>query len=186
MRGGFARAAATWVAIVPLAAGCVAGPPATSPSAGTSNIEPQARRPDKDVIQHVLESSVQVVLERNGDRFRTGSGVVIVATPDGTGSECLVLSSGHTFAGVKAGDENETYVLLDRHQGIATKVRAHLVARKESAQVDLALLRVRAPRCLPAAQPRRPKRSRARPSFQSSRSPPPSVRSPPWCTPPGC
>jgi hypothetical protein len=156
MRGGFARAAATWVAIVPLAASCVAGPPATSPSAGASNIEPQARRPDKDVIQHVLESSVQVVLERNGDRFRTGSGVVIVATPDGTGSECLVLSSGHTFAGVKAGDENETYVLLDRHQGIATKVRAHLVARKESAQVDLALLRVRAPRCLPAPLGRPP------------------------------
>ena len=79
-----------------------------------------------------------------------------MATPDGTGSECLVLSSGHTFAGVKAGDENETYVLLGRHQGVATKVRAHLVARKESAQVDLALLRLRAPRCLPAPLGRPP------------------------------
>jgi Trypsin-like peptidase domain len=156
MPGGFVRAAATWVAILPLAASCVAGRPASSPSTGSSNGEPPARRLDKDVIQHVLESSVQVVLERSGDRFRTGSGVVIVATPDGTGSECLVLSSGHTFAGVKAGDENETYVLLDRHQGAATKVRAQLVARKDSAQVDLALLRVHAPRCLPAPLGRPP------------------------------
>jgi hypothetical protein len=97
-----------------------------------------------------------VVLERNGERFRTGSGVVIVATPDGTGSECLVLSSGHTFAGVKAGDENETYVLFDRHQGVAAKARAQVVARRESATVDLALLRVRAPRCLPVSLGRAP------------------------------
>ena len=156
MSGGFVRAAAMWVAILPLSASCVGGPLASSPTTGSSSGEPPARRADKDVIQHVLESSVQVVLERNGDRFRTGSGVVIVSTPDATGSECLVLSSGHTFAGVKAGDENETYVLLDRHHGIATKVRAHLVARKESAQVDLALLRVRAPRCLPAPLGRPP------------------------------
>src|SRR5262245_6133569 len=123
MRGDFIRVAAAWVAVLPLAASCVAGRTSSPPGTGSSNDEPPARRQDKAVIQHVLESAVQVVLERNGDRFRTGSGVVIVATPDGTGSECLVLSSGHTFAGVKAGDENEAYVLLDRHQGAATKVR---------------------------------------------------------------
>jgi hypothetical protein len=97
-----------------------------------------------------------VVLERGGDRFRTGSGVVIVATPEGTESECLVISSGHTFAGVNQGDENETYVLLDRHHGAATKARAQIVARRESADVDLALLRVRAPRCIPAPLGRPP------------------------------
>jgi Trypsin-like peptidase domain len=156
MSGGFVRAAVIWAAILPLATGCVIGRSASSPSANSSNSAPPANRLDKEVIQHVLESSVQVVLERNGERFRTGSGVVIVATPDGTGSECLVLSSGHTFAGVKAGDENEIYVLLDRHQGAATKVAAQIIARSETAPVDLALLRVRAPRCLPTPLGRQP------------------------------
>jgi hypothetical protein len=134
-----------------LAVGCVAGG-APSPSATAA----PARTPDKEVIERALESSVQVVLERNGDRFRTGSGVVIATTPDGTGSDCLILSSGHTFAGVNPGDENETYVLLDRHHGAATKVRAQIVARRESADVDLALLRVSVPRCLPAPLGRPP------------------------------
>jgi hypothetical protein len=151
MSGRIVRAAVIWGAVVPLAAGCVTGPPG-----GSSSSAPPASRLDKDVIQHVLESSVQVVLERNGQRFRTGSGVVIVATPDGAGSECLVLSSGHTFAGVKAGDENEAYVLLDRHQGAVTKVPAQVIARRETAPVDLALLRARAPRCLPVPLGRPP------------------------------
>ena len=155
MSGGFVRAAVIWTAILPLATGCAIGRSASSPS-GSSNSAPSASPPDKDVIQHVLKSSVQVVLERNGERFRTGSGVVIVATPDGTGSECLVLSSGHTFAGVRAGDENEIYVLFDRHQGVATRVPAQIIARRETEPVDLALLRVRAPRCLPAPLGRSP------------------------------
>ncbi len=150
MSGGFVRAATMWGVILPLAAGCVTGRPPSPPSANSPNARPPARSGEKEVIQQVLESSVQVVLERSGDRFRTGSGVVIFATPDGAGSECLVLSSGHTFAGVNPGDENETYVLLDRHHGAATKVRAQLIARREAADVDLALLRVKAPRCLPA------------------------------------
>ena len=148
MSGRLVRAAAAWAASLPLAVGCVASP-APGPSASSAP-PPAARTADKEVIEHVLESSVQVVLERNGDRFRTGSGVVILATPNGKGSECLVLSSGHTFAGVNQGDENETYVLLDRHNGGATKARAQLIARRESAHVDLALLFVHAPRCIPA------------------------------------
>jgi hypothetical protein len=156
MPGGFVRATVIWAVILPLAAGCVTGRQARSPSANSPNGDTPASRREKDVILHVLGSSVQVVLERNGERFRTGSGVVILATPDGSGSECLVLSSGHTFAGVKAGDENETYVLLDRHQGAATKVLAQIVARRETAPVDLALLRVRAPRCMPAPLGRSP------------------------------
>ena len=156
MPGGFVRAAVIWAVILPLAAGCVTGRQASSPSADSPNGDTPASRREKDVILHVLGSSVQVVLERNGERFRTGSGVVILATPEGSGSECLVLSSGHTFAGVKAGDENETYVLLDRHQGAATKVPAQIVARRETAPVDLALLRVRAPRCMPAPLGRSP------------------------------
>ncbi len=156
MSGGFFRTAATWVAVLLLSAACVARPPAGPSGPSLSNGEPATRPPDRDVIQHVLGSSVQVVLERNGDRYRTGSGVIILATPDGAGSDCLILSSGHTFAGVKAGDENETYVLLNRHQGAATKVRAQIVARRDSAHVDLALLRTRAPHCRPASLGRPP------------------------------
>jgi Trypsin-like peptidase domain len=156
MSGGVIRTAGIWILVLSLAAGCAAGRSPHVPTAQSPNGQPGMQPPDRQVIQHVLGSSVQVVLERNGDRFRTGSGVVIVATPDGTESECLVLSSGHTFAGVNPGDENETYVLLDRHHGATTKVRAQLVARQESGHVDLSLLRVRAPRCLPVPLGRPP------------------------------
>src|SRR5262249_29676629 len=156
MSVGFMRSAAIWAVILPFAAGCAAARAPDAPAAQASRPDAATRPVDRQVIQHVLESSVQVVLERNGDRFRTGSGVIIVATPDGTESECLVLSSGHTFAGVNTDDGNETYVLLDRHHGAATKVRAQLIARRESADVDLSLLRVRAPRCLPAPLGRPP------------------------------
>jgi hypothetical protein len=151
MSGRVVRAAAMCAGILPLVAGCV-----TSRTPSAASAPTPTRVADKEVIQRALESSVQVVLERGGDRFRTGSGVVIVATPEGTESECLVISSGHTFAGVNQGDENEAYVLLDRHHGAATKARAQLVARRESADVDLALLRVRAPRCIPAPLGRPP------------------------------
>jgi hypothetical protein len=58
--------------------------------------------------------------------------------------------------GLKAGDGNETHVLLNRHQGAVTKVRAQVIARRESGQVDLALLRARAPRCRPVPLGRPP------------------------------
>jgi hypothetical protein len=153
MSGRVARAAAIVAVVLPLAAGCVTGSPGSP--ARPPSAEPPPRSADREVIQRVLESSVQVVLERDGERYRTGSGVVILATPDGSGLDCLVLSSGHTVAGVKTGDGNETYLLLDRHQGVVTKVRAQLIARRESAPVDLALLRAHAPRC-PAAPLGRP------------------------------
>jgi Trypsin-like peptidase domain len=156
MSAAFVRTVLIGTTAAILAAGCAATAPPLPASTGAPNGASPARTIDRDVIQHVLGTSVQVVLERNGERFRTGSGVVIVASPEGGESECLVLSSGHTFAGVNAGDASETYVLLDRHHGAATKVRAELLARRESEQVDLALLRVRAPRCLAAPLGRPP------------------------------
>jgi hypothetical protein len=156
MSGGFVRVAATWAAVVPLAAACATAPPAPPPAGERVAGERVASRPDRAVIQEVLESSVQVVLERDGERFRTGSGVVIQATSDGPVAECLVLSSGHMLAGLKASDANEAYVLLHRHQGAAAKVRAQVLAHRESGHVDLALLRVRAPRCRPVPLGRTP------------------------------
>jgi hypothetical protein len=108
------------------------------------------RKPsEKDVIGSVLDASVQVVLERDGERYRTGSGVVIGVRPDQTtaGADCLILTSGHTLAGVTEGDANEVYALFDRHRGAGTKTRAHLLARRETTDVDLALLRAPAPHC---------------------------------------
>src|SRR5688572_25820567 len=131
MTGGFVRGAMLVALLSLLPAGCVSDPSPKPSIPSALNGEAPARRLERDVIQHVLRSSVQVVLERNGERYRTGSGVVIVAKPSATGSECFVLSSGHTFAGLKAGQDGdgEIYVLFDRHQGAAVKVRAQLVAR---------------------------------------------------------
>jgi S1-C subfamily serine protease len=111
------------------------------------------RRSERDVIRGLLGSSVQVVIERRGDRVRSGSGVVIRARPDRaerTEMECLVLTSGHTFASMKEADDTELYVLLDRHLGAGTRARAELLKQRETDEVDLALLRIRAPRCLAA------------------------------------
>jgi hypothetical protein len=110
------------------------------------------RRPERDVILDILGSSVQVVIERKGDRVRSGSGVVISAAParqraDQMAMECLVLTSGHTFAAVKEADDTQPYVLLDRHLGVGTRARAELLEHRETAEVDLALLRIHAPRC---------------------------------------
>jgi hypothetical protein len=141
------RASLVGGAVLTLAAGCVAFGP--------------SRRTERDVIRDLLGSSVQVVVERHGDRVRSGSGVVIAARPDRDGSEpaqmeCLVLTSGHTFTSVKEKDDTELYVLLDRHLGAGTRSRAELVKHRETPEVDLALLRIHATRCQAASMGRPP------------------------------
>ena len=149
MSAGFARVVVMMSSFLSLTAGCAPVPDRLLERRGAGARGQRCDPARSGIIR-------PGVLERNGERFRTGSGVVILAAPDSAGSECLVLSSGHTFAGVKAGDGNEMYVLLDRHHGPATKVRAELLTRRESGHVDLALLRARAPRCLPAPLGRQP------------------------------
>jgi hypothetical protein len=61
--------------------------------------------------------------------------------------ECLILTSGHTFTAVREADDTRPYVLLDRHLGVGTRARAELLEHRETPDVDLALLRVRAPHC---------------------------------------
>jgi hypothetical protein len=103
------------------------------------------RPSEREILKRILGSSVQVVLEWNGDRFRTGSGVIIGVRPDGVSTDCLVLTSAHTFHAV--GPASETYVLLDRHQGPGRRGRAQVLAVREADEVDLALLEAPVPGC---------------------------------------
>jgi trypsin-like peptidase len=128
-----------WASVVVLAlgasglgAGCVAG------SWGRS----AERSAEREVLERILRSSVQIVLEQNGDRFRTGSGVIIGVRPQ---SDCYVLTSAHTFHAISP--SSETYVLLDRHQGEGMRGRAEVLALRDTDEVDLALLETRGPGC---------------------------------------
>lgn len=103
-------------------------------------------RPSREqLLQRVLPSAVQVILENDGRRFRSGSGVVIAARPTEKGAECFVLTSGHTLT--RRSGREETYVLLGRHEGPGTKARATVLAHREADDIDLALLRVTSDRC---------------------------------------
>ncbi|HET7876711.1 MAG TPA: trypsin-like peptidase domain-containing protein [Methylomirabilota bacterium] len=106
------------------------------------------------VLQRILPSAVQIVVEQQeGRRFRTGSGVVIAARPGPGGTDCFVLTSGHTVAGTIG--QKELYVLFGRHRGVGTKERATVLAYRESAEMDIALLHARSEECEPA-RPGRP------------------------------
>src|SRR5206468_11074333 len=99
----------------------------------------------EEVLQRILPSTVQIVLERDGQRFRSSSGVLIAARRAGEGVDCYVLTSGHTLARLSG---NETpYVLLERHHGAGTKLRATVIAARETDDTDLGLLRVSTTRC---------------------------------------
>jgi serine protease Do len=101
------------------------------------------------VLGHVLSSAVQIVLEHpEGRRFRTGSGVVIASRPTGRGVDCFVLTSGHTVA--DAVGQKAIYLLFGRHRGDGTKVSATVVVYRETADLDVALLRAEGSDCAPA------------------------------------
>jgi len=108
----------------------------------------------EQVLEAILPSSVQVVLERDGIRFRSASGVVIAARPSAQGSECFVLTSGHTVN--RLSGLEEIYVLFDRHRGAGTKVPATVLAERETDRLDLALLRAQTARCFAARPGLRP------------------------------
>jgi S1-C subfamily serine protease len=114
-------------------------------------------RPDapsrEDVLERLLPSAVQIVLEHpEGRRFRTGSGVIIASRPAASGPserpECFVLTSGHTVAG--AAGQKAIYLLFGRQRGEGTKASAVVVAHRETADVDVALLRAESHDCVPA------------------------------------
>ncbi len=109
----------------------------------------------EQVLERILPSSVQVVLERDGKRFRSGSGVVIAARASIQGTDCFVLTSGHALS--RRFDQDGIYVLFGRHHGVGTKVPATVVAQRETEELDLGLLRVQTNECVPAKFGRLPR-----------------------------
>src|SRR5437660_9681804 len=83
---------------------------------GTTPVEPPRR---ENVLQRILPSAVQIILENpEGRRVRTGSGVAIASR----GSECFVVTIGHTVAGVMG--RSEITLLFARERGAATRASA--------------------------------------------------------------
>jgi S1-C subfamily serine protease len=96
------------------------------------------------VVQEILPSSVQIIVEQDGRRLRSGSGVVVGAR----GSECLVLTSGHTVS--RRSESDGVFILFGRHRGAGTKAHATVVAHRDTQDTDLALLRTNTHACSPA------------------------------------
>jgi len=103
---------------------------------------------DEKVLERILPSAVQVVLEQEGRRVRTASGVVMATRPSAAGTECFVLTAGHTLSGSARG--KAVYVIFGSHDGQRSKVQAAVLAERNSDTVDLALLKAEADRCTPA------------------------------------
>jgi hypothetical protein len=102
----------------------------------------------EQVLERILPSSVQIVLERNGQRFRSGSGVAIAARPSARGADCFVLTSGHTLS--RRSGQDRVFVLFGRHRGASSKAPAIVLAHHETEEVDLGLLRAQTTECFPA------------------------------------
>jgi len=107
----------------------------------------------QDVLAGVLPSAVQIVIEHpEGRRFRTGSGVIIASRPTASGTsdraDCFVLTSGHTVAGLAG--QKAIYLLFGRQRGEGTKASAVVMAHRETADLDVALLRAESHDCVPA------------------------------------
>lgn len=106
-----------------------------------------APSPDQ-VLERILPTSVQIVLERDGQRFRSGSGVAIAARPSPLGLDCFVLTSGHTLS--RRSGQDRIFVLFGRHRSVGSKAPATVLAYSDSEDVDLALLRAHTNECFPA------------------------------------
>lgn len=121
------------VGLLAVGAGCAVAP-----------VAPPTR---EHTLRQVLPSAVQVVLEQEGRRVRSGSGVVVAARPSPQGTDCYVLTSGHTLA--RGTGQEAVYVLLGRHEGQGLKARATILAQRDTPDLDLGLLRVSGGPCTP-------------------------------------
>ena len=123
-------------------------------TAGCASGSPWKSTTREEVLQEILPSAVQIVVEqREGSWVTSGSGVVIASRKTATGASCFVLTSGHTVAGFAG--KAEIYALFGRHQGAGRKARAWLVASRNDT-IDLALLRTEVDQCAPVRSARPP------------------------------
>lgn len=105
---------------------------------------------DEQVLERILPSAVQVVSEQQeGGRVRMASGVIIATRPVIAGTECFVLTAGHTFSG--SAGVKEVYVIFGSDEGRRTKVQATVLAESETDNRDLALLKAESDQCTPAS-----------------------------------
>ncbi len=106
----------------------------------------------EQVLERIVPSAVQIIIERDGQRFRSGSGVAIAARPSPLASlgmmDCFVLTSGHTLS--RRSSQDRIFVLFGRHRDAGSKAPATVLAYSETEDVDLALLRAHANECSPA------------------------------------
>ncbi len=103
----------------------------------------------EEVLQRILPSAVQVVVEQHeGRRVRTSSGVVLASAPREQPPTCFILTAGHTVSGIAG--KKEVYVTFDRHRGNAKKAQATVVAFRDTPNLDLALLKAEVNHCVPA------------------------------------
>src|SRR5439155_24296968 len=121
-------------------------------SAGCAITRPEPSR--EDVLQKILPSAVQIIVEqREGRRIKSGSGVAIASRRTAEGASCFVLTSGHTFEGLVG--KTEIYAVFGRHLGAGQKARALLVASRNES-LDLALLRAESDQCATVSPARAP------------------------------
>ena len=103
----------------------------------------------EEVLQRILPSAVQIVVEqREGRRVRTGSGVVLASRPAERRVDCFVLTAGHTVSGLVG--EKEVYVVFGRHRRQGDRAPAAVIAYRDMPGIDLALLRTESDHCAPA------------------------------------
>jgi serine protease Do len=102
----------------------------------------------QQLLERMVPSAVQIVLERDGQRYRSGSGVVIAMQPSAEGPNCFVLTSGHTLS--RRSTQDKVYVLFGRDHGPGTKIPATVVAHHDDEEMDLSLLRAQSKECFPA------------------------------------
>src|SRR5437867_9660031 len=121
-------------------------------SAGCAITRPEPTR--EDVLQKILPSAVQIVVEqREGRRIKSGSGVAIASRRTAEGASCFVLTSGHTFEGLVG--KTEIYAVFGRHLGARQKARALLLASRNET-LDLALLPADSDQCATVSPARAP------------------------------
>jgi S1-C subfamily serine protease len=103
----------------------------------------------EEVLQRVLPSAVQVVIEQQeGRRIRAGSGVVLAARRAAHRGECYILTSGHTVSGIAG--KKEVYVIFGGDRVGAEKARATVLIYRDTPELDVALLQTDDRHCVPA------------------------------------